>query len=105
MKKRIRNGQYEFPKAEWSQVSEDGKCVKVLWYLCHMCQCMQVLCCVPADGKSVQVLSDVCQKCQKMISVRRCSAVCHMIVSEISVSEDGKCGALLCVRDVSVRKR
>jgi len=25
MKKRIRNGQYEFPKAEWSQVSDDAK--------------------------------------------------------------------------------
>ena len=27
MKKRIRNGQYEFPAAEWSRVSEDGTCV------------------------------------------------------------------------------
>jgi hypothetical protein len=25
MKKRIRNGQYEFPNPEWSDVSEDGK--------------------------------------------------------------------------------
>jgi len=25
MKKRIRNGQYEFPDAEWSRVTQDGK--------------------------------------------------------------------------------
>ena len=25
MKKRIRNGQYEFPNPEWSDVSEEGK--------------------------------------------------------------------------------
>jgi len=24
MKKRIRNGQYEFPDAEWSRVTQDG---------------------------------------------------------------------------------
>ena len=29
MKKCIRNGQYEFPKEEWSRVSQDGKGVSV----------------------------------------------------------------------------
>lgn len=28
MKKRIRQGQYEFPEAEWSRVSDDGKSPK-----------------------------------------------------------------------------
>lgn len=27
MKKRIRNGQYEFPNPEWSAVSEEGKLI------------------------------------------------------------------------------
>ena len=26
MKKRIRNGQYEFPNPEWSRVSQEGQC-------------------------------------------------------------------------------
>jgi len=29
MKKRIRNGQYEFPTQEWSCISRDGKLVLI----------------------------------------------------------------------------
>lgn len=29
MKKRIRNGQYEFPNPEWCDVSEEGKIIKI----------------------------------------------------------------------------
>lgn len=41
MKKRIRNGQYEFPAEEWSRVSADGKTVST-----ELLQCISCITCI-----------------------------------------------------------